>query len=134
MANKLYPLGAQKLLSGQINMAADTLKLVLLPATYTFSAVHEFLSDLGTVVGAAATLANKTVAGGVFDADNAEFSAVASGSTATFVVLFKDTGNPTTSPLIFFADTLTGFPMATNGGDITVKWDDGAMKVFSLVP
>ena len=134
MANKLYPLGAQKILSAAINLSTDTIKAVLVPATYTFSAAHEFLSNLGTVVGAAATLANKTVAGGVFDADNTEFSAVASGSTATFVVLFKDTGNPTTSPLIFFVDTLTGFPMATNGGYITVKWDDGAMKVFSLVP
>ena len=134
MANKLYPLGAQKLLSGQINMAADTLKLVLLPATYTFSSAHEFMSDVGTAVGSAQTMTGKSVAGGVFNADDTEFATVAAGSTVTFAAIFKDTGNPTTSPLIFFVDTLTGFPMATNGGDITVKWDDGALKIFSLVP
>ena len=56
MANKFYPKGAQKLLSGAINFSADTIKAVLVPAAYVYSDTHEFLSDLGAVVGAAVQL------------------------------------------------------------------------------
>jgi len=47
-------------------------------------------------------------------------------------VIWKDTGNPATSPLLLYIDTIGGFPLATNGGDITVAWNDGAYKIFSL--
>jgi hypothetical protein len=48
------------------------------------------------------------------------------------VVIYKDTGVPGTSPLIAYIDTITGFPLVTNGGDITIQWDNGAYKIFSL--
>jgi len=47
-------------------------------------------------------------------------------------VIYKDTGVDGTSPLIAYVDTITGFPLATNGGDITVQWDNGTYKIFSL--
>ena len=31
-----------------------------------------------------------------------------------------------------FTGAVTGFPLATNGGDITVQWDNGAFKIFAL--
>jgi hypothetical protein len=37
-----------------------------------------------------------------------------------------------TSPVLIYIDTITGFPLATNGGDITIQWDNGAYKIFSL--
>jgi hypothetical protein len=48
------------------------------------------------------------------------------------VVIWKDTGNPATSPLIALIDTATGIPVATTGGDITVYFDNGANKIFKL--
>lgn len=134
MANQFYPKGAQKLLSGQINLATDTIKMALVPGTYTFSAAHEFSTDVGPVVGSDQALTNKSVAGGVFDADDVPFGAVASGSTVNALVIFKDTGNPSTSPLLIYLDEVVGFPLATNGSEITIPWSNGAAKIFSLVP
>lgn len=132
MANTLYPLAKQRMLSGSINFSTDTLKVVLLPDSYTYSASHEFLSNIGTVIGTAQTLVNKTVALGVFDADDVTFAALAAGSNIKAVVMFKDTGVAGTSLVIAYFDVVTGLPAATNGGDIQVQWDNGAFRILSL--
>lgn len=133
MANKLYPKGAEKIL-GSVNLSTDTIKAALLSDAYTYSAAHEFLSDVSaTILDAAETLTSKSIAGGVFDAADAVFALVAPGANAKFVALYVDTGVAGTSSLIMLIDTATGIPMATNGGDITAQWDNGANKIFSLV-
>ena len=71
--------------------------------------------------------------GGVLDADDLDFGALAPGSTIGSVVIFKDTGNPSTSPLLCYLDEVTGFPFATNGGEVSIPWSDGAAKILSLV-
>ncbi len=133
MANKLYPKGAEKILRGSINFDNDTIKVALVPAAYTFSAGHEFLADLGAVVGTAQALASKTTSGGVFDAADVDFGALPPGDTIKAAVFYKDTGSAATSPLIEYADEIAGFPMATNGGGVTLPWSNGAYKIFSLV-
>ena len=132
MANTLFPKGKQKILSAAINFPTDTIKAILVTDSYTYSTAHEFLSDLGTTVGTAQTLASKTVADGVFDADDITFATLAPGSNLKAVVLYKDTGVAGTSSLIDYIDTVTGLPMATNGGDVQIQWDNGAYKIFSL--
>ena len=133
MANRLYPKGAEKIL-GTLDLTAVTVKAALLSDAYTYSAAHEFLSDISaSVLNTAQTLASKAVTGGVFDAADVVYTAVTSGANARYVALYHDTGTAGTSSLIFFVDTATGLPMATNGGDITVQWDNGANKIFALV-
>ncbi len=132
MANSLYPLAKQRMLTAGINFSTDTIKVGLLPDSYTYSASHEFLSDVGALIGTAQTLANKTIANGVFDADDATFAALAAGSTVKAVVMFKDTGVAGTSPVIGYFDIVTGLPAATNGGDIKIQWDAGQFRIFSL--
>lgn len=131
MANTLYPLGAEKMLTAQINFPDDTIKAVLVPSTYTYSAAHEFLDDL-TTIGTAQELLNKTIIGGAFDADDITFPMLASGSVIKAVVLYQHTGVGGTSALIAYYDTVTGFPAATNGGSHTVTWSDGTGKIFKL--
>ena len=134
MANKLYPKGAEKIL-GPLDLTAVTIKAALLSDAYTYSASHEFLSDISaSVLNTAQTLASKSFTGGVFDAADVVYTAVTAGANARYVALYHDTGTAGTSSLIFFLDTVTGLPMATNGGDITVQWDNGSYKIFSLVP
>lgn len=132
MANTLYPKGKQKFLTGSLNLSSDTVKAILVPSSYTYSSAHEFLSDLGTTLNVGMPLTTKTVTDGVFDADDVTFAAVIAGSTAKAVALYKDTGTASSSPLIAFIDTIVGFPVATNGGDIQVVWDSGSYKIFSL--
>lgn len=134
MANALYAKGKEKILSAAINFATDTIKVALVKNTYAQNlTTDEFLSGIAAhVIGADQTLGSKAVTLGAFDAGDATWTAVASGDTAKCVVIYKDTGVAGTSPLIAYIDTITGFPMATNGGDITVQWDNGAYKIFSL--
>lgn len=134
MANALYAKGKEKILAAAINFPSDTIKVALVNNSYAQNlAVDEFYSDISTyVVDTPETLASKTTTAGVFDAADATFVAVAGGSTCEAVVIYKDTGVAGTSPLIAYLDVITGFPLATNGGDITIQWDAGAFKIFSL--
>lgn len=134
MANALYAKGKEKILSGTINFPSDTIKVALVGSTYVQNlAADEFYTTISAnVLGTPQTLASKTVTGGAFDAEDVTWSAVAAGSTAKCVVLYKEGASPETSPLLAFIDTITGFPLATNGGDVTVRWDSGAYKIFSL--
>lgn len=134
MANALYGKGKEKFLSGSINLSSDTIKAALVSSSYTPNlSTDEFWSTVSaTLLNTAATLGTKTVTLGVFDAADVLYTAVTSGSTAKAVVIYKDTGVAGTSPLIAYIDTITGFPLATNGGDISIVWDSGANKIFAL--
>jgi len=133
MANALYGKGRDKFLNGSINWGSDTIKAALVDTgVYTVQIdTHEFLSDLSGVVGTAISLNSKSSALGVADAADTTFSSV-SGNTVEAIVLYKDTKNPTTNPLIAYIDTATGLPFTPNGGDVTVAWDNGANKIFKL--
>ncbi|HOS87141.1 MAG TPA: hypothetical protein PLT46_08450 [Burkholderiaceae bacterium] len=134
MSNALYAKGKEKMLAASINYVSDTIKVALVKNTYPQNlATDEFYSDISAyVVGTPQTLGSKTTAAGVFDASDATYTAVTAGDTLEGVVIYKDTGVAGTSPLLAYIDTITGFPLATNGGDITIQWDNGAYKVFSL--
>ena len=134
MANALYGKGKEKMLSAAINFLTDTLKVALVENTYPQSlTADEFYSDISTyVLGTPQTLGTKSVTLGVFDAADVTYTAVTTGDTCEAVVIYKDTGVAGTSPLLAYIDTITGFPLATNGGDITVQWDSGSFKIFSL--
>lgn len=134
MANAHYAKGKEKILSGAVNYPTDTIKVALVKNTYPQNlATDEFFGPISVyVVGTPQTLANKSVVAGAFDADDVTFLAVTAGDTLEGVVIYKDTGVAGTSPLLHYIDTITGFPLATNGGDITVQWDNGISKIFSL--
>lgn len=134
MANALYGKGKERLLSAAIDVTTATIKAALVSTAYAANlTTHEYYSDISAyVLGTPVVLTSKVITLGVFDAADTTFTAVASGSTAKAVVLYKDTGVAGTSPLLVYDDTITGFPLATNGGDITIAWDNGAYKIFSL--
>lgn len=134
MANTLYTKGKEKILRGQINFETDVIKVALVANTYIQNVTtDEFLSSVSAaVLNTDQTLAAKSITGGAFDASDVTWPAVTAGATTEGVVIYKDTGSAATSPLIAYIDTITGFPLSTNGGDITVQWDNGAYKIFSL--
>lgn len=134
MANALYDLGRQAFLEGSIAYLTDNIKAVLVSSGYTpATATHQFLSDIpgGSRVATSGNLASKTSSAGVANAASVTFSAV-TGAQCLYLVLYKDTGTATTSPLIAIFDTATGLPVTPSGGDITINWDTGANKIFKL--
>lgn len=134
MANALYVKGKEKILSGEINFITDTIKVALVKNDYAQNlATDEFYTSISAhVLDTPETLAGKSISGGVFDAGDATFTAVLAGDTSEGVVIYKDTGVAATSPLLAYIDTITGFPLVMNGGDVTIQWDNGAYKIFSL--
>jgi len=134
MANALYAKGKEAILNGDIDFNTDTIKAALVDNTYAQNlTTDDFYNDISSyVVGTPQTLTTPTITNGVFDADDVTFTAVSAGDTIEAVVLYKDTGVAGTSPLIAYIDTITGFPLATNGGDITIQWSSGSYKIFSL--
>jgi hypothetical protein len=138
MANAIYVKAAEKLLGpliGAAGLPAGTLKAALVANTYAQAlSTDEFYSSISAhVIDTPMALVGATVTGGKLDADDLVLEAVAGGSTVEAVVLFIDTGNPATSPLIAYLDQMTGLPYATTGGNVTPRWDNGSGKIFTLV-
>lgn len=133
MANALYPKWKQALLefTADNDLDGQTVKVALVTAGYTYSGANQYYSSVSaSVVGTPQTLGNKTFTDGVFDADDVTFLAV-SGSQVVSLVIYIDTGNPATSPLVAFIDTgVTNLPVTPNGGDITITWN--ATGIFAL--
>jgi hypothetical protein len=135
MANTFYPKAKKAWAKGQVNWEGDTIKVQLVDtAAYTYSAAHEFLSELpiGARVGAAITLANKTAAdGGVLDADDGSFVALA-GPQLEAIVIYQYTGVESTSRLLLYLDFGVGIPYTPNSSTVPLIWDNGSSKIARL--
>lgn len=133
MSNQLYPRAKQDFLGAGLNLSSNTIKILLIDTgVYTFSTSHTARSDVpNTAVVSTATLANKTITNGVFDADDATFTTV-TGANCEALIIMHETGTQSTSRLIAYIDTATGLPILPNGGDITVRFSSGASKIFAL--
>jgi hypothetical protein len=107
---------------------------MLVLSSYSFSAAHKFVTDLGAVDnGRTAALSGKSVTNGVADASDT--SLVATAATASkALAIFKHTGSDATARLIAYIDTPTsGLPFTPSAGQtIDITWDSGANKIFKL--
>lgn len=135
MADAVYDLAKEKLLSADIDWLTDDIKAVLVDvADYTVNAAtHEFLSDIpaGARVATSANMTGKSVTAGVASVADFAFSTV-TGDESEAVVFYKDTGTVSTSPLIVYRDTATsGLPVTPNGGDVNISFSAGVFALSS---
>ena len=114
MTTALYDKARESFLSQNpaIDWDTDNIKVALVRG-YTYSAAHQFLSDItggggGTIVATSGNLASKTVTSGVADAADITFTAVSAGAACQYLIIYKDTGVAATSPLICAIDNYTG--------------------------
>src|SRR4051812_7382927 len=134
MSNALFDPGREGFLDGSIDWDTDDIRVMLVKSTYTFSAAHKFVSDLGAVDnGRSAALAGKTVTSGVADANDTTLTATAAAASNALVV-FKHTGSDATARLIAYIDTPTsGLPFTPAASQtVNITWDNGANKIFKL--
>lgn len=123
MANKAYPLGRAAFAEALVAWSGDNIKVALLSSGYTYSATHQFVTDLGAnIVARSSNLGTKTSVGGILKSDPADFPALA-GSRVLYAAIFKDTGTDATSRLLYYIDTATNLPFTPNGIDTTVQFD-----------
>lgn len=128
MANKIYPKYKKKQQSGgaSVNLIAGSVKLVLIADTYVYDDAHEFLSDIpsGARVSISGALTGKSATDlAAFQSANGRFEAV-TGATCNAIGMFVDTGNPATSPLVCYIDTVAaGLPVTPAGASYNVVVD-----------
>lgn len=133
MANVVYVKFREAVIQGASNSSlAGTLKAALIDTgTYTYSASHQFWSSASSaVVGTPQTLANKTYVGGLLDADDVVYSALA-GVSVEAIILYIDTGVAGTSRLVAYIDTgVGGLPLTPDGTDTTITWSGSGIVQF----
>lgn len=119
----LYLKGVEQLLTGNIDLESDTIKLDYMATSYTPSATTEsFYSDVSANVASGApteTLANVDVR---IDTGNTRVEVdaddVTQGSITTTTnkfIIYKDTGTASTSPLIACIDIAEGTLSPSSG-------------------
>lgn len=132
MADVIFNSFKKGLMDGSLDLANDTIKVMLVTSSYSPDAdLHDFKDDVtGEVSGAGYTaggeaLSNKSVTQdntddeGVFDADDVTWSN--STITARGAVIYKDTGVAGTSPLICYIDF--GADKSSDNADFTIQWN-----------
>ena len=135
---------AQKHLDDDVDWTSDTIKVILVSSSYTFSAAHEYLSDITgelatgngyTAGGATLSGKSRTVTGAV-TAYKAATTTWTPGSGQTLTgrraIVLKSTGTASTSPLLcsVLMDNTPADVSATNA-NFSLAWDatDGVFKV-----
>ncbi len=135
MANAIYPKFVEAMISQALSGSpsiAGTLKVVLIDtADYTYDAAHDFYNDVSAgAVGTPTEVEEQTYLNGLLDAANTTIPAV-TGDPCEALVLFLDTGTPSTSRLVAYLDTgVGGLPVTPNGGDIAVNWNASGILQF----
>lgn len=123
------------------NVAANTFELVgsVGNGAYTSGGFatnlmnDDFLDDVaaGARVAVSGTLANKTAARGIIDADDPTILSVPATSIEGFLI-YKHTGVDATARLLYFCDQGAGLPLTTNVGPVVVQFDNGANKILKI--
>lgn len=133
MANAVYPKYKEAVIQASSGSSlAGTLKAVLIDtADYTYNAAHDFYDDVSAgAVGTPGTIGSKTYTNGLLDGADVTFTAV-TGDPCEAIILFLDTGTPSTSRLVAYLDTsVTGLPVTPNGTDITIAWNASGIVQF----
>lgn len=126
-----------------VTLLSDTIRAMLVNSGYTANADHDFvdaggandpidqeLSGTGYAAGYAGagrrTLASKTIVESdasdraEFDAADLSWTAINAGTPAAWILFRNGASDDTTSRLAGYINT-GGFPIVTNGGDLTVQ-------------
>ena len=131
MANAVYDQARQGFLAGEIDWDTAVIKVALVRGYTPAPTTHKFVSDVttasGVIQGTPQTLAGKTTTGGVGDANDITFTAVAANASAHGLLIYQASAvgggadvAATAQRVIMWIDSVTATP---NNGDITVTWN-----------
>jgi hypothetical protein len=131
MANALYPKSKAQYMKGAIDLSSSSLTIRAISidtAAYTYSASHEFLSDVagGARIKKSNPLTGKTVnlTTGAFDSDDPTMESVGAGVDIDAIILYIDTGVDATSRLLMYQDSsISTVPFTPDGSDIRIVVD-----------
>lgn len=137
-----YNDGKVALLDGTIDLDDDTIKVSLHTSSYSpdidadnfFNDLTDELDESGNYTAGGEALASKTVIAddannrAVFDAADLSWAALTSSGAFRYGVMYKDTGTPSTSPLIGYINF--GVNQNPAGVNFTIQWHaDGILYI-----
>ena len=137
MADMVYNYAKAKLLSGDIDLDADDIRVLLVMTNSTCDTEDDcdFIDQFTTLDEMdGANYVRKALAGevvavdlpnnrGEFDAENVTWTALGVGTRQVLgAVLYKFVTNDADSIPIAYIDS-GGFPFDANGGDVTITWN-----------
>jgi hypothetical protein len=136
MANFVYGKAKQALLNGQINVVANSLKVLLVNSSYVPSAnSDEYVSNINStyIKNRSEATQNVTNTLGTLNADDIMIT-VHDGSAFNAIVLYQNGTSDSDSRLIAYVDTSTGLPFAGVNFSlpITIVWSNDLSKILSL--
>ena len=145
MANALYNIACKKAVDAGLNLSSADVRVLLLKSSYTYDSDDQFVDDLTPgsneitvsgysrqALGSQTTTQDNTNNRAEADAADPVFSALASGETIAAAVYYVFVSDDTDSWLIGYVDT-GGFPIATNGGDVTIQHNaEGYLQALRL--
>jgi len=122
----------EKLMEGAFDLVNNTIKIMLLTSSHTTNIdTQEFIDDVsanevsgagyssgGATLGSKAVTADNTDDEGVFDAADTSWGTAT--ITARYAVVYKDTGTPSTSPILCIIDF--GSDKVSTGGTFQITW------------
>lgn len=140
-----YTNGLFLIMSGSINMNTDTFQIMLASSSYVGSPDHTTSSNYNTWECTGTGYSRKTLtftgAGGgrisqdttydcvIFDADDVSWTTLTAGTISGAILIRSGSTNGTTY-LICAVDT-GGFPITTNGGDLTLTWSSNGIVRYN---
>lgn len=138
MASGMYTSAKKYIGDGTVDLNSDTFKVMLVTASYTYSAAHDFRDDITNEVsgtgyssgGAAlgSPTFNNSGTTAVFDGSDVTWSS--STITARGAVIYKSRGGASSSDeVLFFIDF--GSDKSSSAGDFTITWAAGGIAVLS---
>ena len=117
--SQIYPLARQLFVNAGLDWATSNVKALLLAAAYTPDFTQGYLSGIPSafILATSGNIVGKTGANGLLDGNTTSFGVVSSTAKAGYILLYKDTGVPSTSPLILFLDSpdISGMPQMLTG-------------------
>ncbi|MFQ5641666.1 MAG: hypothetical protein ACE5IR_27135 [bacterium] len=145
MASFIYNTAKKEIMDNTIDLDTDTLKVMLVTSSYVANAdddvvdasgandpVDHELTGTGYIAGwgnsgrkaltSVTATADKTNDRAELDAADLTWSGINAGTAAAAIIIKEGGANDTTSRLIAYIDS-GGFPITTNGGDLTVTWN-----------
>jgi len=134
MTDAIYPKYKEALLSGATDVALDSSNVVVSLVdgdVQTFSITDEYYSDLdaNSIIGEA-SLSNKSVNNGLFDADPVEIQ-ITSNNSAEALLLWINTGSTDTSRLVaWLDDSVVGLPTPPDDPFVDINWNE--LGIFKL--
>jgi hypothetical protein len=140
MANAVFTAFDKGILNAEYDLDTATIKCALVRG-YTFDASDATVADVvatGTINGTSAALANPSVTGGAFDADDTAVSTTANANNHGLLVFQASavTGGAdvaqSAQKLIAYYDTGTNMPIQPGTGSVTVTWDAGTNRILKI--